>query len=107
MSPLPSLDLMFGTGQIAATVTVPGFPPVATAWVEQTPLGEGYLADPRYSLKKTWRRGYLRLDHLPPAPQRGLDWPPPGTEIVLATGETVHVQGVDYQDHRCSKVIVR
>ena len=103
----PDLDAVFGPFKVEATVTIPGFAPVVTVWAEQRSVGEGFPADTgRWSLTKSRRRGSLRLDHLPPASQPGLSWPPPGTKIVLE-GETLHVEGVDSQDGQVSHVIVR
>lgn len=90
-----------------ALVTLPGAVPVATVWVEQRPLGERFPTDAgTWSLTKSRRRGSLRLDQLPPAPRPDLSWPPPGTMIVIGA-DTVHVEGVDYQDDEVVHVIVR
>ena len=101
----PSLDVLFGVQGVAATVTLPGYAPVSTSWVEQKPAGEPYPTDSgAYSLSKSQRRGSLRLDQLPPAPRPDVSWPPPGTTIEL--GETtLSVVGVDYQDDRVAHVI--
>lgn len=103
----PDLDDVFSPFQVEATVTVPGFPPVVTVWAEQGRVNEGGAVDSgAWSLTKSRRTGSLRLDHLPPVPQPGLSWPPPGTEIVLE-GETLHVEAVHSEQDRVARVFVR
>lgn len=102
----PSLDVLTEAFGETAIVTVPGFAPVASVWLEQRPLGERFPADSGgWSLTKSRRRGSLRLDQLPARPS-GVSWPPPGTSIVVGA-ETLYVEGVDYQDDEIVHVVVR
>jgi hypothetical protein len=102
----PSLDAVTDAFGESAIVTAPGSAPVTTVWVEQGPVVERFPSDSgTWSLRKSRRRGSLRLDHLPVGPP-GVSWPPPGTTITIGA-ETLHVEGVDYQDDEVVHVIVR
>lgn len=97
----PDLDVLFDTFGEAATVTVPGGAPIATAAVKQEAYNERFPGDTgNHSLTKGRQRISLRLDDL------GVDDVPHGTVIVIGA-ENWSVEATDILDDQIAHVLAR